>query len=348
MANDNIRVGIIGAGANTRLRHIPGLKAQKGVEVVAVANRTRASGERVAGEFDIPNVYDDWRQILDDESIDAVCIGTWPYMHCTLTLAALDAGKHVLVEARMAANAQEARDMLDAAKNNPDLVTQVVPAPHTLELDRHIIDLIADGYLGDPIAVNMRVATGKFADFDAPKHWRHDPYLSGNNIMQMGIFYEAMMRWLGPATSVAAMAQVVVKYRMTEDGRRYAMSVPDYVDILAELACGARAHMNFSAVSGFAPSEDTWIFGTDGTLHIDNKRALHGAKRDDKDIRPIEIPKEKRVGWRVEEEFINAVRGIEPITRTNFYDGVAYMEFTDAVSKSFKTGRTVPIPAEIG
>lgn len=344
MPGDDIRVGIIGAGANTRLRHIPGLKAQKGVQVAAVANRTRASGERVAGEFDIATVCDDWRQILDDESIDAVCIGTWPYMHCTLTLAALDAGKHVLVEARMAANAQEARDMLEASKANPDLVTQVVPAPHTLELDRHIIDLIADAYIGDPVGVNMRVSTGKFADFDSPKHWRHDPYLSGNNIMQMGIFYEAMMRWLGPANSVAAMGQVVVKYRMTEDGRRYAMSIPDHLDIIAALACGAQAHINVSAVSGFAPAEETWIYGTDGTLHVDAKRVLHGAKRDDKDLRPIDVPREKRVGWRVEEEFVSAIRGIEPVTRTNFYDGLAYMEFTDAVNQAFRTGRTVPVP----
>ncbi|MBI4306850.1 MAG: Gfo/Idh/MocA family oxidoreductase [Chloroflexi bacterium] len=343
MPNGKIRVGIIGAGANTRLRHIPGLKAQKGVEVVAVANRTRESGQRVASEFDIPTVCDDWQQIIDDDTIDAVCIGTWPYMHCTLTLAALDAGKHVLVEARMAATADEAHDMLDAAKSNPDLVTQIVPAPHTLELDRHIIDLISDGFIGDPVAVDMRVTTGKLADYDAPKHWRHDPHLSGNNILTMGIFYEAMMRWLGPATHVAAMARTVVKSRLDEEGRRVAIQIPDHVDILADLAIGAQARMNFSAVSGFAPTEDTWIFGTEGALRIDAKRVLYGGKRGDPELRAVDIPKETRIGWRVEEEFINAVRGLEQVTRTNFYDGVAYMEFTDAVNKAFKTGATVPV-----
>ena len=51
-----IRVGLIGAGANTKLRHIPGLRAIPGVEIVSVANRSRQSGEKVAGEMEIPKV----------------------------------------------------------------------------------------------------------------------------------------------------------------------------------------------------------------------------------------------------------------------------------------------------
>ena len=106
MTNDKtIRVGFIGAGNNTRLHHIPKLKAQPGVELVAVANRTKESGERVAREFGIGRVHGDWREIVQAKDVDAVCIGTWPYTHCEMTLAALAAGKHVLCEARMAMNA---------------------------------------------------------------------------------------------------------------------------------------------------------------------------------------------------------------------------------------------------
>ena len=129
MQNGIIRIGLIGAGANTRLRHIPGFREQSGVEIVAVANRSRESGERIAGEYEIPKVYDNWLQLMEDDSIDAVCIGTWPYMHRNLVLASLEAGKHVLTEARMAMNAQEAHEMLDAARQFPDLVTQIVPGP---------------------------------------------------------------------------------------------------------------------------------------------------------------------------------------------------------------------------
>ena len=84
-ANANIRIGLVGAGANTRLRHIPGFQAIDGVEVVAVANRSAASGQRVADEFGIPRVFDNWQDLVNSQDVDAVCIGTWPYMHCTVT-----------------------------------------------------------------------------------------------------------------------------------------------------------------------------------------------------------------------------------------------------------------------
>ena len=86
MMNGMIRVGLIGAGANTRLRHIPGFREQRDVEIVAVAQPEPGVGERIAGEYEIPRVYDNWADLLNDDSIDAVCIGTWPYMHRNLLL----------------------------------------------------------------------------------------------------------------------------------------------------------------------------------------------------------------------------------------------------------------------
>src|SRR5438270_7536166 len=111
MSERPIRVGFVGAGRNTRSRHIPGLSKQPGVEFVAVANRSRESGERVAKEFGIRRVEGDWHDVVRAPDVDAVCIGTWPYTHCEMTVAALAAGKHVLCEARMAMNAAEGRRM---------------------------------------------------------------------------------------------------------------------------------------------------------------------------------------------------------------------------------------------
>ena len=90
MAGDEIRVGLIGAGGNVRNRHIPGFQKVERLEIAAVANRTLESGQSVADQFNIPDVYGGGQELLEDDSIDAVCIGTWPYMHRTLTLAALE------------------------------------------------------------------------------------------------------------------------------------------------------------------------------------------------------------------------------------------------------------------
>ena len=155
MSNDTIRIGIVGAGGNTRRMHIPGFQAIEGVELVSVANRSRESGQRVANAFRIPVVYDSWVDLIEAPDTNAICIGTWPYMHSTLVLAALENNKHVLTEARMAMNSAEARTMLEASLMDPDLITQIVPAPHTLEVDSTIREMIANGYLGDILSIDL-------------------------------------------------------------------------------------------------------------------------------------------------------------------------------------------------
>ncbi len=344
MADDVVRVGLIGAGRNTRERHLPGFQDIEGVEIVAVANRSMESGRRVADSFNIPTVYDNWRDLLDDPTIDAVCIGTWPYMHCTLSLAALDKGKHVLCEARMAANAEEAHAMLDAAMTNPGLVTQIVPSPTTFKVDGLLQKLVSEGYLGDLLAVELQALVSSFVETESPLHWRQDRSLSGYNILNMGIWYEGMIRWVGPATKVMAMTKVNVPRRLDEDGNWHAVTIPDHVDALCELANGAQAHLRISAVTGLSAGSDVWLYGSEGTIHVDSNFNVFGGKRGDSRLQEIPNPPEQHHRWRVEEEFISAIRGNEHVTRTPFSVGVHYMEFTEAVTRSAQTGRAIALP----
>ena len=345
MADDTIRVGFVGAGANTELRHLPGLQAIEGVELVSVANRSVESGQRIADKWGLPTVYDNWIDLIDADDTDAIVIGTWPYTHKTMVIAALAAGKHVQTEARMTLNSDDAREMLEAAQDSPGLIAQIVPAPMTLPVDSTILEMIADGYLGDILSIDMNLSGSGFVDGSGPFHWRHDRDMSGNNIMQMGIWYEGMMRWVGPAEAVSAVGRVHVKHRTDGSGARRHITVPDHVEILAEMASGPVARIKLSTVTGHAPSAGVWIFGSEGTLHLDTaSMTLSGGRRGDAGLSVIDIPDDKKGGWRVEEEFINAIRGIEPITHTNFYDGVRYMEFTDAVTMSIQTGERIQLP----
>jgi predicted dehydrogenase len=350
MSDGTIRVGLIGAGGNTRLRHIPGFREQPDVEVTAVANRSRASGQTVADEFGIPTVYDDWQALLADPNIDAVCIGTWPYMHRTLTIAALEAGKHVLCEARMAMNLSEAKHMLAASRLHPTLTAQIVPAPHTLGFDRTIQAMVAEGYIGDLITMDARIAAARsFPDAGGKAHWRHQRTLSGNNVMNMGIWYEAMMRWVGQARTVMAVGQSVVRYRLDDDGNRVPMMIPDHIDVIGEMEQGGQMRFNVSSVVGHMPSlADVHLFGTEGTLRlhqpVGGELRLSAGKRGDSDLKPVELEPAKRGGWRVEEEFINAIRGKEPVTHTDFTSGCRYMEWTDAVTMSLRQKKAVMLP----
>ena len=354
MNSNTIRVGIVGAGGNTRKHHIPKLQAQRDVEVIAVANRTMQSGKKVAKEFGIPAVSDNWQSVVQDPDIDAICIGTWPYMHAGITIAALEAGKHVLCEARMAMDAGEASSMLDCALDHPGQIAQIVPAPHTLALDQTIMEMIGDGYVGDLIAVDARVAQGSnYPQWDSALHWRQDRTLSGNNIMGMGIWYEALMRWVGPAANVLAVGQTIVRHRKGSDGRRVAMTIPDHVDVMGALEQGGQLRLMVSTAIGHAAPALVNIHGTEGTLCVgpgdvgDSGMGLSGARRGQKALKPIRVAKSKIGAWRVEEEFINAIRGKESVTHTDLATGVKYMQWTDAVTRSLRTGERVQLPLDI-
>jgi predicted dehydrogenase len=348
--SDRIRVGIIGAGANTRLKHIPGLRMQNSVELVALANRTEESSRKAAKELDIPKVYADWTALVQDPSIDAVCIGTWPYMHAPMTIAALDAGKHVLCEARMAMNAKEAHAMLAASRRNPSRVAQIVPAPMTLPVDRTVGELIADGALGDIISVDFRVSTGDYPNPATPYHWRNNRDLSGNNVMSMGIWYECMMRWVGAAASAFAVGQVAVPYRRdATSGKRVGISIPDHIDVTGYLQQGGQYRLAVSSVLGHAPNRvAAYVYGDKGTLayiepHEGEAHLLLG-KKGGSGLGPVTIDPAKRGDWRVEEEFVSAIRGHEAVTHTDFVTGTKYMEWTDAVADSLRSRTEVKLP----
>ena len=85
----------------------------------------------------------------------------------------------------MAMNASEAHHMRAVSRQKTHLIAQIVPSPMTLRVDNTIKRHIADGYIGDVLAVEAR-AGGAFLDSEAPLQWRQDFDLSGLNIMSMG------------------------------------------------------------------------------------------------------------------------------------------------------------------
>jgi predicted dehydrogenase len=247
-----------------------------------------------------------------------------------------------MCEARMAMNAQEARAMRDAARMKPHLVAQIVPSPFALRVDNTVKRLIAEGMVGDILAIEVR-AGGTFLDSHAPLHWRQDFDLSGFNMMSLGIWYEALMRWVGEATRVMAMGKTFVTMRRDADGIPRAVRIPEHLDVIADMACGAQAHLQISSVAGLAGPPEVFLFGSTGTLRFSEDR-LYCGQRDDAELREVPIAPGEEGRWRVEEEFINAIRGKEVITHTTFEDGMKYMEFTEAAARSMATGKGIPLP----
>ncbi len=98
--------------------------------------------------------------------------------------------------------------------------------------------------------------------------------------------------------------------------------------------------MAVSAVTGFAGPPEVFIHGSEGTLRFCEGR-LYGARRGQGDLEEICVSDDEAGRWRVEEEFIGAIRGQEPVRLTSFADGVKYMQFTEAAVRSAATGEAV-------
>lgn len=345
LMSERIRVGIVGAGSNTRLRHLPGLRAQPDVEIVGVANRTAESGRHAAQELSIPHSFATWQELVADPDIEAVVIGTWPNLHCEVTCAALAAGKHVLVEARMARSLDEARQMLAASQSRPDLVAQIVPSPLGLECGTTVARLLADGAIGDVRELVVLGITDAFADDSQPVHWRQDSTLSGRNVLTLGILHETVLRWLPQPESVVAHSAIHSQRKATPAAPAQRVDVPDVLHVLTNLPGGGQGIYHLSGVAMFGPPFSILMYGSRGTLRIEfgETERVWLARAGESALGEIDIPAAERGGWRVEEEFVQAIRGLGPVRYTDFATGVRYMAFTEAVMRSTETNAPAAI-----
>jgi predicted dehydrogenase len=344
--SEPIRIGIVGAGRIVRAEHVPRFRAIDGVSLVGVANRSPESSRRTADELAIERAYDDWRDLVADPAIDAVLVGAWPILHAPVTIAALAAGKHVLTEARMAATADDARAMLQASRDHPDRIAMVVPATFSAWADATIIRLLASGAIGRVRHVQARwnaSGPGDPGDF-----WRLQRATSGDNIMALGILAEGLARWLGQAQAVSALTRIDTPVRRGPSGPIDA-DVPDHVVAVVEYPDDVTAVVEMSGRITRLETDRVTFHGTAGALDVDlGGQRLRLVTADAGDGgEDVPIPDEERAGWTAEIDFVAAIRGERPVTRTDFATGLGYMAFLEAVQRSAAGTCRVVIEREI-
>ncbi len=247
----------------------------------------------------------------------------------------------------MARNASEADQMLQASRQHSELVAQIVPSPFGLVHESYLRTLIEDGYLGDFRELVVIGATDAFWDYTKPLHWRQDAQISGFNTLSLGIIHETAMRWSPPTTRVFAQATTFEPTRPAATGvEQLDVTVPDSLQVLTELEGGGRGIYHISGIDLFGPGHQIHLYGSRGTIKVkfnDGEQILVGRVGDEA-LKPLEIPVEQQDGWRVEAEFIGAIRGEEPVRLTDFESGVRYMQFTEAVHRSIASNAPVDLP----
>lgn len=120
-----IKVGIIGCGGIANGKHMPSLQKVENVEMIAFCDVdiSKAASAAEAYGTDNAKVYDDYKALLKDDTIDVIHVCTPNDSHCEITVAGLHAGKHVMCEKPMAKTTAEAQKMIDTAKSTGKKLT---------------------------------------------------------------------------------------------------------------------------------------------------------------------------------------------------------------------------------
>ncbi|GIO43737.1 MULTISPECIES: Gfo/Idh/MocA family protein [Paenibacillus] len=144
------RIGIVGCGGIANGKHLPSLKKLDNVEIVAFCDIVVERAEKAAREYGAEGaqVYSDYRELLKDQSLDIVHVLTPNDFHAEVTIAALEADKHVMCEKPMAKTAADARRMVEAAKRTGKKLT--IGYNNRFRPDSlHLKKLVEEGQLGD-------------------------------------------------------------------------------------------------------------------------------------------------------------------------------------------------------
>ena len=246
-----LRWGVIGTGgiAASFVRDAAGLPDTR---IVAVGSRSQASADRFGDEHGVPRRHPSYQSLVEDPEIDAVYVATPHPLHAQNALAAIAAGKHVLVEKAFTMDAAEAVSVVEAARAAGVFCMEAMWTrflPHAV----HIRRLIADGAIGEVRTVTADLGMNFPPD---PGHRLYAPELGGGALLDLGIYPVSwVFMVLGTPTSVTAVAEPAFT---GVDGQTTAvLRYPDGVHGIATCTLWART------------ARRAWIAGTEGIIDVD-------------------------------------------------------------------------------
>jgi predicted dehydrogenase len=356
--NTKVRIGLIGASWYADGMHLPSLTSHPSAEVVAICARNREPAAALAQKYAVPRVYTDHRQMYEQAQLDAVVIAAPDDQHYALTMAALDAGLHVICEKSLALTAAQAHEMADRAeavgvKNMTFFTFRWLP--HT----RHLAELIESGYVGRIYDCHISYVSG--GGRDGEYKWRFDGARSNGIIGDLGSHLTDLARWYcGEIARVSASLRTMVE--------RPGAPANDSAMLLLESTGGTQIHIHASAVAHVGPGglqQKIAIHGEQGTLEADfffgnfggagEMQAIRGVRAGETHFEPLPIPDhiwgevdpgdpmsvfvKQSAGDRY---FIDAILTGSAV-RPNFRDGAAVQAVVDAALMSQHSGRWVDV-----
>lgn len=347
-----LKIGIIGTG-NIAQQHASGYQLLEDVEIVACCDLNRDRAEEFAKRNNIPAVYASYDEMLAKAELDAVSVTTWNNAHMPASVAALNAGKHVLVEKPMAMNAEEGRIMKEAAEKNGKLL--MIGFVRRFDPKTDIAkEYIESGEVGDIYYAKTK-CTRRCGN---PLGWFADKSLSGGGpLIDLGVHMIDLARYLmGKPCAVSVYGVTANKIGPMEDIKHHSRylaysagsgvcDVEDFATAIIRFDNGAALHVEVSFSGHIAKEElSLEILGAKGGMTINPDLALYTVKHN------LLVDETPRISVATDTfsnifsleiaHFVDCVKNGTPC-RNTADDGIALMEILDAIYKSAETGREV-------
>jgi predicted dehydrogenase len=255
---DLVRWGIIGAGDIVRKRVARAIVDLQNCEFAAVAREQSDLAESFAKEFGAKRWYSDWREMLSDDDIDAIYVATPVFLHAEQTIAAAEAGKHVLCEKPMALNVDECDRMIAACGSN-GVKLGIAYYRRFYPVLARVRDLLASGEIGHPTLAQINAFEYVELDGDDPRGWFVNKAKSGGGpMMDFGCHrIEVLTDLFGGVNSIQRMMANTFFDREVED------------TAVALLEFDSQTIGSVSVTHAAREPQDTLdIYGTKGSIHI--------------------------------------------------------------------------------
>jgi predicted dehydrogenase len=262
-----MKIGVLGAARIAPAAVVKPARVVDDVEIAAVAARDRDRAAAFAARHGVPTVHGSYADLVADPSLDAVYIPLPNGLHAQWTLAAVEAGKHVLCEKPFTANAAQARDVATAAATRPDLVVMEAFHYRYHPLATRMLAVVHSGELGRV----RHVETALCFPLPAFSNIRYNYGLAGGALMDAGCYAVHCLRLLSPGTPTVTTAKAVPLRR---DRRIDRAMTADF-----DLGDDATGRVTASMWSRTLLRIQARVIGDNGTLTVNNFVGPHAWTR---------------------------------------------------------------------
>lgn len=328
-----MRIGLIGAGAVASL-HARAASLLPGVEMTAVCDLRKEAAGAVAERIGA-TVFTDLRDLLASGTTDAVIVNTPNALHRVMSVAAAEAGQHVLVEKPMSITIEDC-DLMSAAAQRAGVVLQVGHIQHYLPDKTALAGAIADGAIGDVLMVHDFRTTDYRPGSRSP--WFLDPLLAGGGaVMNIGTHSLDRVVWLGGAPVSVLSARTL---------RRFGVAVETDATIGLQLANGVVASVTVVSDAP-RPRDEVVVVGEEGSVVADPRVGTmlrrHGRTEVLHEPSGQDIPEAFRLQLA---DFVGAVRGEPPVVSQRHSRHVVELVLA-AYRSSAEGGRSIALEDEL-